>query len=78
MTDSTNRISDLETKIDSMNGRIDSLTATLEEAMILFSHSESSQQIELTERRFQSSLKNTTGIQSRYRGTEYGGYRTQV
>ena len=78
MTDSIDRIDELENKLDEMNGRIDTLTNTIAEAMKLFSHSESSTHIELTERRFQSSLKDTTGIQSRYRSTQFGTIRPQV
>lgn len=69
--DFEDRLVALEEKIDGINGRFDTLTATIEEAMILFSHSESSVHAEQTERRFRSHLKDTQGIQSRYRGTVY-------
>ena len=62
------RLATLETKIDLIDGRINELTETIAEAMKLFSHSESSTHIESTEKRFQSHLADTTGIQSRYRG----------
>lgn len=77
-TDFDLRLGELESKIDSVDGRIDKLTQTLEDAMILFSHSDSSKNIEVTERRFQSSLTDTTGIQSRYKPTQYGIIRSQV
>ena len=66
--DFNQRLTSLETKIDLVDGRINELTETIAEAMKLFSHSESSAHIESTEKRFQSNLKNTQGIQSRYRG----------
>lgn len=71
------RLTSLETKLDTMNGTINDLTTTIEEAMKLFSHSESSVQLELTEKRFQSNLKNTAGIQSRYRTYPFSAYRVE-
>lgn len=58
------------TNLDDINGRIDELTVTLEKALVLFSHSESSAHVELTERRFQSDCTNIAGIESRYRGAQ--------
>lgn len=64
-------VEDFDTRLVTLESKIDHLTDTLAEAMKLFSHSESSEHIELTERRFQINLKDTEGIQSRYRGAEY-------
>lgn len=73
--DVNQRLNSLDAKIDLLDGRITELTDTIAEAMELFSHSESSVQIESTERRFQSHIEDTTGIQSRYRGTIFTTYR---
>lgn len=65
---------DFDERLTSLEDKVDSLITTIEEAMILFSHSESSQHIEQTDRRFQSTLKSLEGITSRYSGTTYAAW----
>ena len=74
MTSYTPTPTDFDERITSLEAKIDDLTTTIEEAMKLFSHSESSVHAEQTERRFQRNLSDTQGIQSRYRGASLSAW----